>query len=360
MLIRGPGESTWRAPAVTAYENEAAIQALLTQSPELMPGSEGQRFAVATEATVQAGYADIIAVTPSGDITLIGCKLRKNPEIRREVVGQILAYAATMWELDYPEFDRIFTSRTGRALAEAVAAVSDASWDEEHFRGAVADNLLAGRFRLVIAVDEITEELRRIVRFLNAHTTPELDVLALELRYVADSGVEILFPTLYGEESAAAKPGARTQPWDEERFLATIGPMMSTTGNVAARRLYTFAQERGATPIWGKSAYPSVTMRFSIAGKMVNVFNLAQWAKPDNWSKVGPKLFVLFGQLVGKVSDETLARLASDLREAPATHDALRGLETGGFKGQAPIPLDDLSPEDVARIEGAFARLLSA
>lgn len=124
MLIRGPDDTAWRAPAVTAYEDEAAIQALLAQSPELMPGATGKRFAVAREVALDAGYVDLLGINPDGDITLIECKLKANPEIRRHVVGQILAYAATLWEMDYADLDAAFTARAGASLSAAVDAVA--------------------------------------------------------------------------------------------------------------------------------------------------------------------------------------------------------------------------------------------
>ena len=353
MLIRRTGEGRWHAPETTSYPDETAIQELLTQSPELMPGGEGQRFAVATEVGVEAGYADIIAVTPSGEITLIECKLRKNPEIRRHVIGQVFAYAATMWELDYTEFDRIFAARTGLALAAAVSAVSDETWDEEQFRSTVASNLLTGRFRLVIAVDDITEELRRIVRFLNGHTTHELEILALELRYVADSGVEILFPTTYGEQ--VPKPTAPPpQVWDEDRFFAAINPMLTQTGIAAGRRLYDYARARGATAKFGVSTYPSVAMRRTVVGKDLTLFTLSLWGK-----NVRPKLYVYFEYLAGSISDVALAQLVADLRDVPGFGHALLGLEEAGFKKQPSIELDALPAEAVSQIEAAFDRLLA-
>ena len=354
MLIRGPGDSAWRAPAVTAYEDEAAIQALLAQSPELMPGAAGKRFAVARELTLDAGYVDLVGITSDGDITLIECKLKANPEIRRHVIGQILAYAATLWEMDYADLDAAFTARAGASLSSAVAAVVGETWDEETFRAAVSTNLAAGRFRLVIAVDDITEELRRIVRFLNGHTTHELEVLALELRYVADSGVEILFPTTYGEQ--VAKPTSPpTQVWDEARFFATINPLLTPSGVAAARRLYDFALARGATAKFGVSTYPSVAMRITVAGKVITLFTLSLWGK-----NVKPKLYVYFEYLVGNISDAALTELVADLRDVPGFGHALLGLEEASFKRQPSIQLDDLPSEAISQIEAAFDRLLAA
>jgi hypothetical protein len=41
--------------------------------------------------------ADVVAVSADARIWIVECKLHSNPEIRRHVVGQILAYAAGLW-----------------------------------------------------------------------------------------------------------------------------------------------------------------------------------------------------------------------------------------------------------------------
>jgi hypothetical protein len=50
--------------------------------------------------------------------------------------------------------------------------------------------------------------MKRIVTYINGHSGGTFELLALELTYIKDGGVEILEPTVYGEESAARK--ART------------------------------------------------------------------------------------------------------------------------------------------------------
>jgi hypothetical protein len=41
LLVRKRGEAGWRAPKQTAYAEKVALQALIEQSPELLPGSNG-------------------------------------------------------------------------------------------------------------------------------------------------------------------------------------------------------------------------------------------------------------------------------------------------------------------------------
>jgi len=167
VLIRHQGEGEWRAPATTAYTNEAELRDLLAETPSLLPGVGQGPAAATTEMPIPgAGSADVVIVEVSGEITVVECKLRANPQIRREVVGQALAYASAMWQMTYQDLDQAFQRSEGKVpLAEAFAA-DDEGWDEEAFRNEVADNLAEGRMRLVIAVDEITDELERRARSL--------------------------------------------------------------------------------------------------------------------------------------------------------------------------------------------------
>lgn len=50
-------------------------------------------------------YLDILAVRASGRPVLIECKLWKNPQARREVIGQILEYGALLQGQSYADVD---------------------------------------------------------------------------------------------------------------------------------------------------------------------------------------------------------------------------------------------------------------
>jgi hypothetical protein len=145
LLIRKRGESAWHAPKVTVYENERALQMLLLQSPDLLPGPRHEAMVMVDEMAVAAGYIDVVGVDPEGAITLAECKLKANPEIRRQVIGQVFAYAASRWRMSYDEFDQAFAARAHKSLALSIAMIGGEDWDEEAFRVRVADNLAQGR-----------------------------------------------------------------------------------------------------------------------------------------------------------------------------------------------------------------------
>jgi hypothetical protein len=234
ILIRQAGETAWRAPATNSYTDERALQDLIARSPTLIPGAANTPIAVVRELSVPGiGYIDVVGVDPNGDITVIECKLKANPEIRRQIIGQVLAYAAGLWGMSYEAFDAAFATVAHQPLADQVRSLSVGDWDEEAFRSAVAANLAKGRFRLVIVVDAITDELKRIVLYLNQHTGADMQILALELGYIADNDTEILVPKAYGEESAQPKEPVARRRWTEETLFARLDACCRPDGMAA-------------------------------------------------------------------------------------------------------------------------------
>jgi hypothetical protein len=196
VLIRQAG-GTWQPPATSAYADEKELKLLLKD----MPGLLWNETAVVDEFWIPgAGSVDLLGVGLDGSITLVECKLKKNPEIRREVVGQVLAYAGGLWRTPYEDFAGRYAGRAGMSLVEHLEKKTQQQVvDPDALRAAIHTRLSTGSFRLVIAVDEITEELKFVVEWLNGHTAPGVEVIALEADYAKDNGVEVLVPRFYGE-----------------------------------------------------------------------------------------------------------------------------------------------------------------
>ena len=142
-------------------------------------------------------------------------------------------YAAGLWKLEYKDFERSLAVR-GTELTKPFKDVPD--WDEDTFRSAVSRNLERGSFQLIIAVDEMTEKLRkkltRTVVFLNCHTQREVRVLAVALPHGAPPG------EVYGEDCegiSALKPKFTPDRW------TLMDEMSSPDATVAAEGLLEWA-----------------------------------------------------------------------------------------------------------------------
>ncbi len=131
ILIRkkGGGKGRWTKVKEHKYESEAALQNILYKSPEIIPieklgeNMSKPRLFIKEAGLPGSGNTDLIGVDEKGGITIIECKLATNTEIRRKVIGQVLEYAAYLWQKDYVEFDNICCKAekwTDRHLTDAI------------------------------------------------------------------------------------------------------------------------------------------------------------------------------------------------------------------------------------------------
>ncbi len=196
-------------------------------------------------------------------------------EIKRSIVGQLFAYGSALWEMSYEDFNQRWHQRMEMGLADHVAketAEHGVDWDRDGFVAAVAGNLEAGRFTLVVAVDEITAELRRIIEYLSVHTVGDVAVVALELGYVADGDCQILVPQTYGVElaerkSTSAKP---RHQWDETEFFAAL-PVDSPSAG-AVRALIVWAAEQSVRVVGTTSVSPMLAWQLDAFGTFYPLF----------------------------------------------------------------------------------------
>jgi Domain of unknown function (DUF4268) len=206
MLIRRAGDKTWREPGGAGYATEKDLENLVKESPEVIPGIPHGPAAVATQLHVpDSGPADVVVIDTDGGITLIETKLHGNPDMRRTVIGQVFAYASGIALMSVEELDDLWRTRSGADIISSFRPALPDEIEESELRARIAENLRAGRLRLVIAVDAMTDELKRTVTYINGHSGGTFELLALELQHMKDGDVEILVPTVYGEESAAHK-----------------------------------------------------------------------------------------------------------------------------------------------------------
>lgn len=217
ILIRRDSGS-WEAPDVQGFADEAALRDLIAEHPDLLPMVNGKATSV-IEFNTDVGPADVVVVTATGELILVECKLAQNREVRRTIVGQVLDYASRMWAMGIDEFEQRWATLAGTSPFEVL------SDEGGQIRRIIEDRLRQGRFTLVLAVDGINEDLRRIIEFLNHSTSTDLTVLAFELARVARGDVEVLMPRTYGAELAAAKTRTSTgnsarYSWTTDDYLA--------------------------------------------------------------------------------------------------------------------------------------------
>ena len=181
---------------------EATIQALIHAFPACLPIAEVDPMFVdpvpiCTELNTPAGPIDNLMITPGGLPVLVECKLWRNPESRREVVGQILDYAKELTRWSSSDLQREVArrlKRPGNPLLDMVRAAGHAV-EETAFNDAVTFNLRRGRFLLLIVGDGIREGVEAIAEYLQAHAGLHFSFGLIELPiYLAPDGQKFVVP----------------------------------------------------------------------------------------------------------------------------------------------------------------------
>lgn len=259
ILIRGQKDKEWHLVESMAYGRETELHRLLAESPGLISIDEvrpeaGPLVFTVREFSLPIGSIDLLAFSAEGDIAVIEGKLAANPEIKRKVIGQVLEYGAHLWEMRYEDLDEAVRIREGDNLAELVkAAVQSPEWDEEYFRNNVETALTNGDFMLIIVVDEIDDDLARIVQFVNVCGSPNFAFAALEMRRFQAEKTEMLVPRVFGpvrssKTKAKAEPGKQ---WDEASFFEEFKNRNGIEGEMVARKILTWATQETLVR-WGR------------------------------------------------------------------------------------------------------------
>ncbi len=259
------------------YANEDMLQTLLEQYPDLLAGDQidpatpRRWLLVAREMGVpgEVGGGNLFALDhlfldQDGIPTLVEVKRSSDTRIRREVVAQMLDYAANAVAYWPVESLRARFEATCNAagddpslrLAEFLETQSEDEQTMERFWGQVKTNLQARKLRLIFVADQIPPELRRIVEFLNEQMDPA-EVLAVEVRQYVGSGLRTLTPRVIGQTSEAQqKKGSPSLPkrqWDESSFFAELHSR-SPEAVPVARAILDWGHQRVTRILWGKGS----------------------------------------------------------------------------------------------------------
>lgn len=267
----------WAVLEPTGFAAEALLHDLIEGAPQLLPlAGSPPLVIVGREVHLGSGYADLLAIAPTGDLTIIELKLASNAEARRAVVAQVLSYAAFLDHMSYKDLEeRILgahlRARDFTSLAAAGRAAAQGQFDETLFRDAVANNLAEGRFRLVIVLDTIPRELPRLVSYLEG-IAPNLLIDLVAVGSYSVAGELVLVPHRVEPERRPADIATTSATIDEEGADA-FQRAMETGGTPANRetgaRLVSWAralESRGLARLLSVQGSAMYTLRIYVPG----------------------------------------------------------------------------------------------
>jgi len=216
-ILYRKGDGKWSRPLESGYTSEDQLQAMISDFPELLPGVSADSF-VCREFNTDSGPIDnVIINSKDGSISLVECKLARNPEVRRKILGQIIDYGASIRKLSFEEFHQRWQDRGGADLARVETPNGPLSLE-------VATNLEGARFTLLLAVDEINEPLKDMVIYLNQKTDATLRVALIELVRHSTGDTEIIIPQTFGYEALKPQVDSYNErnPWTKEEYAAWL------------------------------------------------------------------------------------------------------------------------------------------
>ena len=222
------------------FVNEDQFQSLLENYPRLISGSQidpdnpRKWILISREIGIPGEEGgnniwslDHLFIDQDGIPTLVEVKRSSDTRIRREVVGQMLDYAANSvryWTIKEirEKFERKCENEDLDPNIELSELVGS-DMDSEKFWSTVDTNLQAGKIRLLFIADRIPRKLQRIIEFLNEQMSPA-EVLGVEIKQFANTEIKTLVPRVIGKTSnAEIKKGVRQfNKWTEETFLEEL------------------------------------------------------------------------------------------------------------------------------------------
>lgn len=325
----------------TPYEKEAVLQQALEEHPDVIAGpttagsDAGQLLLIRREMGVpgtadgpNVWSLDHLFVDGEGVPVVVEVKRSSDTRIRREVVGQMLDYAANG--------SKYWPVASLRQLASETAGVDDpvtALWpdaDVEQFWRKVQTNLEAGRVRLLFVADQIPAELARIIQFLNEQMTPA-EVLGVELRQYVGGDHVAYVPRVIGQTGRAQEAksvGGAGQLWSRETLVEVARQRRSDAEVGLVERLLSDVDARGVRHGWGKGATAGVSGWYRVAGQPGPVWTLNIGGESPTSRAY---LYFYLADLVGR-APERVERGAELLAQIPAMRPKIEDARASGWR----------------------------
>jgi len=227
------------------YDSEAVLQQLVAKHPSLLAGdqlgeaSPRRWLLIAREASLPSEEdgggrwsVDHLFLDQDAVPTLVEVKRSSDTRIRREVVGQMLDYAANAvvyWPIE--RLRGMFEATCeieGRDPGDTVLELIEDGETVDGFWERTSTNLRAGKVRLVFVADVLPAELCRVIEFLNTQMSPA-EVIGIEVRQYVGQGLKTLVPRVLGRTAEAQQRKGRTgsaappRDWTWEGYRDELG-----------------------------------------------------------------------------------------------------------------------------------------
>ena len=252
------------------YSSEDYIQTLLENYPNLLAGEQinetnprkwiviSREFPVPGDDFSGGRWSlDHLLLDQEGIPTLVEVKRSSDTRIRREVVGQMLDYAANAISFWKVETIRLrYESKFGNDSEQAKIDM-DSKFENpveyEDYWEKVDNHLKTGRIRLLFVADEIPSELKQIVEFLNQQMNPA-EVLAIEIKQYTGQEQSTFVPRVIGQSLKTVSAKQSKKQWDESLFLDEISSKYGAEIIEVVNKLLKWGKDQNLRIWWGSGS----------------------------------------------------------------------------------------------------------
>ena len=252
------------------YSSEEYLQTLLENYPNLLAGEQinetnprkwiviSREFPVPGDDFSGGRWSlDHLLLDQEGIPTLVEVKRSSDTRIRREVVGQMLDYAANAISFWKVETIRLrYESKFGNDSEQAKIDM-DSKFENpveyEDYWEKVDNHLKTGRIRLLFVADEIPSELKQIVEFLNQQMNPA-EVLAIEIKQYTGQEQSTFVPRVIGQSLKTVSAKQSKKQWDESLFLDEISSKYGAEIIEVVNKLLKWGKNQNLRIWWGSGS----------------------------------------------------------------------------------------------------------
>ncbi len=323
----------------TGFENEDELQRYIYENPESIPlydiKEDIRLLIVAREFPTQSGPIDALGIDRDGELYIVETKLYKNND-KRNVVAQVLDYGASLWKHSSEDWDGFRAELEKQSLKKWQIGLQQKLQDffsttEEEAATLIENlsgNLDEGRFKFVILMDTLHDQLKDLILFINQNS--KFSLFIVEMEYYKHEEYEILIPRLYGAEVKKDVAVSRSR-----RGTVTLPELLSRIENSEARSLFEELRESiiGLSPSIQEKINPTGISFWWEGSMLIDTYPFPREPRVRTYcrkSLVDPSLFGTLEAHEGKTQYNMHAYSRADIQSLLAiTKEALKRLEKG-------------------------------
>jgi hypothetical protein len=254
------------------FDAETALQEAIKRNPEVVPIADldlGEVVVAGRETSLPAGAIDLLLLDAEGQVIIVETKLSRNPELRRQVVAQVLDYGASLWRTaptlkdfetlvlrywhsDACEDKRVKDATSLRQGLEPIFTdLCGEDWDYDDFEASLAENLTNGQHVLLVVASGLMDGLSRdLLQYVNLCL--DVPLFGVEIDVFETEARQLIVPRGVRYTARARRSATPTRRHiDRATFLDSCTPLAATF----FERILDEAEKRGMIVYWGSKGF---------------------------------------------------------------------------------------------------------